>query len=101
MIYLTRLEQEILTALGDDRAYGLEIMDRLNRARKIVKMKPMAVGSMYITLARMTDSGLLEVEKIHSRSYYKASPLGSASLQGMIAYRQQLEIRRDRSGEIE
>lgn len=95
--YLSRLEQEVLTVLGTNRLYGLQIMDKINIAREIFEIPPMGVGSLYPALGRMVESGLLEVDRSYRRPYYQASTLGIDSLKGMVEYQSILAAWGDRS----
>ena len=71
----------ILLALGGDRLHGLGIMDAI--AAKTDGQATILPGTLYVTLNRMVDEGLiLEVERPEGadarRRYYAMTELGEA-----------------------
>ena len=93
-IRLNTREAEILTVLAGKERYGREIRnqyeDRFDRA--------LPLGSLYTTLARMEDKGLITSRNGpttskrggNRRRYFRSSALGALSLDGYVARARQL-----------
>ena len=59
---LSALESDLLTVLLEAELYGLELLNRINEARRKVGMNSLKIGSLYPTLKRMEEAGLIEGE---------------------------------------
>lgn len=59
---LSSLEQDILTALGNDRVYGLELLGRINAARQSHGMRSLGIDSLYPALKRLEEAELIQGE---------------------------------------
>lgn len=73
----------VLLALGGDHLHGLGILDAI--ARKTEGRAAILPGTLYVTLNRMVDDGLIqEVERPEGadtrRRYYATTPLGQRVL---------------------
>lgn len=73
----------VLLALGPDRLHGLGVMDAI--AEKTDGQATILPGTLYVTLNRMVDDGLIhEVERPDGtdarRRYYAVTDLGQAVL---------------------
>ncbi|MEA5506989.1 PadR family transcriptional regulator [Halotia wernerae UHCC 0503] len=96
-IRLSALEEDILTLMGTQTMYGLEILDGLNEGRPI----PSGFGSLYPTLNRLEKKGLVswqwgsEQDETGGarRKYYIVTGSGQKVLQEVQDYRDQLKMR--------
>jgi DNA-binding PadR family transcriptional regulator len=83
---LTRLEHILLSALGSQERYGLEILDKIKTATG--DRVSISLGGLYTTLHRMEKRGLVkghwgdtaEGRQGARRRYYKATGLGLRAL---------------------
>jgi len=83
---LSRTELLIMSALATRELYGLEIVDRVQTVTG--SKRRMALGSLYPTLARMDDKGLVtgrwgessDDRRGARRRYYKMTGLGARAL---------------------
>jgi len=80
---LTPPELHVLLALGDDVLHGYAMIEALET--KTDGRDTLLPGTLYATLARMTDEGLLEPAEPpggqgvdERRRYYRTTPLGRA-----------------------
>ncbi|MEL6582012.1 MAG: helix-turn-helix transcriptional regulator [Cyanobacteria bacterium J06621_12] len=98
VIVLSALEFDLLTVILGEELYGLELLDRINEARKKVGMSKLGIGSLYPTLKRMEKAGLVEGEFRESvagdgsprRKYYKLLVDGEIAISRTQAYRRLL-----------
>jgi PadR family transcriptional regulator PadR len=96
-IRLSALEEDILTFMGTQKMYGLEILDGLNEGRPI----SIGFGSLYPTLNRLEKKGLVswqwgsEQDETGGarRKYYMVTGSGQKVLQEVQDYRNQLKMR--------
>ncbi|MEH2414473.1 PadR family transcriptional regulator [Nostoc sp.] len=94
--YISGLEQDLLSLLKNNNGfYGLEILKLINEARLKHKVKILTRGSLYPTLERMENQGLIasvksKQEKTPSRRYYTISSHGLSSLILVEEYRKRL-----------
>jgi PadR family transcriptional regulator, regulatory protein PadR len=96
-VKLSALEEDILTLMGTQKLYGLEILDGLNNGRPI----PIGFGSLYPTLNRLEKKGLISWkwgdEQDQSggarRKYYEVTGVGAIALTEVQQYRQLLALR--------
>ncbi|MHC5763074.1 PadR family transcriptional regulator [Nostoc sp.] len=96
-IRLSALEEDILTLMGTQKMYGLEILDGLNQGRPI----SIGFGSLYPTLNRLEKKGLVswkwgsEQEETGGarRKYYIITGSGQTVLREVQDYRDQLKMR--------
>lgn len=95
IIVLSALEVDLLTVLIGEELYGLELLERINKARSRVGMNKLGIGSLYPTLKRMEKAGLIEGEFRESvagkdsprRKYYSLLREGETAISRSIAYR--------------
>lgn len=78
------LELAVLVALREERRYGLELVDLLNKAELGI-----GEGSIYPLLARLKAEGKVGTEWVdrgvgHAHKYYALTPLGEATLAAML-----------------
>ncbi|MHC5770268.1 MAG: PadR family transcriptional regulator [Nostoc sp.] len=93
-IRLSALEEDILTLMGTQKMYGLEILDGLNQDRPI----SIGFGSLYPTLNRLEKKGLVSwqwgSEQDNTggarRKYYIVTGSGQRVLKEVQDYRDQL-----------
>lgn len=107
IIVLSALELDLLTVLMAERKelYGLKILERINEARHEVKMSNLGIGSLYPTLKRMEEAGLIEGEfrepvageDSPRRKYYQLKPEGKVAISRTRAYRNLLAKEKDQS----
>ncbi|MEM7557230.1 MAG: helix-turn-helix transcriptional regulator [Cyanobacteria bacterium P01_A01_bin.84] len=103
VIVLSALELDLLTVLRGEELYGLELLDRINHARKKVGMNKLGIGSLYPTLKRMEQAGLIAgefrepvaEEGSPRRKYYKLLGEGEIAISRTQAYRRLLEKKED------
>ncbi|MGF1934514.1 MAG: PadR family transcriptional regulator [Nostoc sp. ChiQUE02] len=96
-IRLSALEEDILTLMGTQKMYGLEILDGLNQGRPI----SIGFGSLYPTLNRLEKKGLVSWKWGSDqdetggarRKYYIITGSGQAVLREVQNYRDQLKMR--------
>lgn len=96
-VKLSSLEEDILTVMGTQKIYGLEMLEGLNQGRPI----PIGFGSLYPTLNRLEKKGLIswkwgdEQDKTGGarRKYYEVTGMGSNVLREVQRYRTQLAFR--------
>lgn len=97
---LSALELELLTVLLGEELYGLELLEKINQARKNPKvgMNSLKIGSLYPTLKRMEEAGLIEGEfrepvageSSPRRKYYRLLSDGEIAISRNEAYRRLL-----------
>jgi len=98
VIVLSALEVDLLTVLRGGELYGLDLLERVNQARKKVEMNKLGIGSLYPTLKRMETAGLIEGEFREAvagedsprRKYYKLLGEGEIAISRTQAYRRLL-----------
>ncbi len=98
VIVLSALELDLLTVLTREELYGLDLLDRVNQARKKVGMNKLGIGSLYPTLKRMEKAGLIAGEFREPvagegsprRKYYKLLGDGEIAMSRTQAYRRLL-----------
>ena len=98
VIVLSALEVDLLTVLRGGELYGLDILEKVNQARKKVGMNKSGIGSLYPTLKRMETAGLIEGEFREPvagegsprRKYYKLLGEGEIAISRTQAYRRLL-----------
>ena len=96
-IKLSALEEDILTLMGTQEMYGLEVLGGLKKGRSI----SIGFGSLYPTLNRLEKKGLIswkwgnEQDETGGarRKYYVVTGLGQRVLQEVQYYRNQLKMR--------
>ncbi|MEJ6487852.1 PadR family transcriptional regulator [Nostoc punctiforme UO1] len=96
-IRLSALEEDILTLMGTQKMYGLEILDGLNGGRPI----SIGFGSLYPTLNRLEKKGLVSWKWGSDqdetggarRKYYIVTGSGQVVLREVQDYRDQLKMR--------
>ena len=94
---LSALEEDILTLMGTQKMYGLEMLDGLNDGRPI----SIGFGSLYPTLNRLEKKGLItwkwgdEQDKTGGarRKYYEVTGMGANVLREVQEYRNLLALR--------
>jgi PadR family transcriptional regulator, regulatory protein PadR len=97
VVRLSAIEEDILTRMGLQEFYGLEILDELNLGRKF----QLSFGSLYPALNRLDKKGFIswrwgDVQDGSGgarRKYYKITGLGASVLLGVKEYRRDLELR--------
>ena len=77
------LELAILAAISQKRAYGLDLIERLERSGVVV-----TEGTIYPLLSRLREEGLLKSEweesiSGHPRRYYSLTPSGRRRAEAM------------------
>jgi PadR family transcriptional regulator, regulatory protein PadR len=103
VIILSATEEDILTVIWgfSQGVYGLDILNRINRANQETKRREIGVGTLYPALKRMEQQGLISGrwgERIGEESggarrrYYSISADGAAALQSTQFYRQKLSL---------
>ncbi|VEP18062.1 putative transcriptional regulator [Hyella patelloides LEGE 07179] len=105
VIVLSALELDLLTVLMGEELYGLELLERINKARSKVGMNKLGIGSLYPTLKRMEKAGLVEGEfrepvageDSPRRKYYKLLGEGQIAISRTQAYRNLLAEEKDKS----
>jgi PadR family transcriptional regulator, regulatory protein PadR len=102
VIILSATEEDILTVIWGyaQGVYGLDILNRINKANKDTNRREIGVGSLYPALKRMEKQGLItgrwgeetsgEESGGARRRYYAISADGKAALVTTKQYRQQL-----------
>ncbi|MEO1691471.1 MAG: helix-turn-helix transcriptional regulator [Cyanobacteria bacterium J06631_6] len=60
VVVLTRLQLDLLLVLLSGEAYGLEILDRINKAREETGQSQLRIGSLYPTLKRLEEAKLIK-----------------------------------------
>jgi PadR family transcriptional regulator, regulatory protein PadR len=96
-IRISALEEDILTLIGTQKMYGLEMLDGLNDKRPI----PVGFGSLYPTLNRLEKKGLIswkwgseqDVSGGARRKYYEVTGQGVTALREVQEYRRLLVSR--------
>ncbi len=101
VIVLSALELDLLTVLMGGELYGLEILERINRARskEEIGMNKLGIGSLYPTLKRMEKAKLIkgefrepvEGEDSPRRKYYELLAEGKTAISRTHAYRKLLQ----------
>ncbi len=107
-IVLSALEEDILTVLfGNAKGvYGLDVLSRMNTANEKNQRRKIGVGSLYPTLKRLEQKGLVEgrwgddtVAGEGSdgarRRYYTLTADGARALEATWQYREQLKCQID------
>lgn len=99
-IVLSALEEDLLTLIRchPDGIYGLEILKGVNAANQQVRRRQVRIGSLYPTLKRMEQQGLIEGKWGHEdertggarRRYYTLTGVGRKALHDTWIYRQAL-----------
>jgi PadR family transcriptional regulator, regulatory protein PadR len=104
VIILSATEEDILTVIWGHAqgVYGLNILNRINRANKETSRREIGVGSLYPALKRMEQQGLVtarwgeealgEESGGARRRYYSISAEGEQALIATQQYRQQLSL---------
>jgi PadR family transcriptional regulator, regulatory protein PadR len=98
---LSATEEDVLTViLGFPQGlYGLDLLNRINRANKAINRREIIAGTLYPALKRMEQKGLItgrlgenvgEESGGAKRRYYKASVDGEAAIIATQQYRQKL-----------
>lgn len=102
VIILSATEEDILTVIWGHAqgVYGLDILNRINKANKETNRREIGVGSLYPALKRMEQQGLVtarwgeealgEESGGARRRYYAISADGEQALTATQQYRQQL-----------
>ncbi|MEL6441352.1 MAG: PadR family transcriptional regulator [Cyanobacteria bacterium J06621_8] len=94
VVVLTPLQLELVIVLTLGEAYGLQILDRINKARDEVGMRKLRIGSLYPTLKRLEDAGLIKSELREEvagngtprRKYYELLAEGRTAISRTQAY---------------
>lgn len=94
---ISALEEDVLTVLLQQEAYGFKILKILNEGRKV----PLCHTSLYSILHSLSKKKLAswrwgeEQEKIVGgrRKYYRLTPLGEAKIREIQKYREDLQWR--------
>lgn len=107
VIVLSALELDLLLALKGEELYGLELLEQVNKARKIVGMSMLGIGSLYPTLKRMEKAKLIKGEfrepvasdDSPRRKYYKLLGEGTRAIDRTKAYRSLLQKEKSSLGD--
>ena len=99
VVILTPLQLELLTVLISGKAYGLEILDRINKVRDKFNIPKLRIGSLYPTLQRLEDANLIRGDHREEvagsgtprRKYYEILAEGKTAISRTKAYHQQLQ----------
>ena len=99
VVVLTSLQLELLKVLVSGEAYGLEILDCINKARDQLGMRKVRIGSMYPTLKRLEEANLIKSELREEvagngtprRKYYHILAEGKTAISRTEAYHRLLE----------
>ena len=104
---LSELEFSLLITLKNEELYGLELLERINKARRNpkVKMSELGIGSLYPTLKRMEEAKLIKGEFREPvagegsprRKYYKLLEKGLIAIRRTQVYRTLLEDKQDKT----
>ncbi len=94
VVVLTSLQLELLKVLVSGEAYGLEILDCINKARDQLGMRKVRIGSMYPTLKRLEEANLIKSELREEvagngtprRKYYQILAEGKTAISRTQAY---------------
>ncbi len=94
VVILPPLQLELLTVLISGEAYGLEILDRINKARDRMNIRKLRIGSLYPTLKRLEEAKLIkgqEREEVAGhgtprRRYYQILAEGKTAISRSKAY---------------
>ncbi len=97
IVRLSAIEEDILTGMGSQELYGLEILDQLNFERSF----ELSFGSLYPALNRLDKKGFIswrwgDVQDGSGgarRKYYKVTRLGATVLSDVQSYRMALQTR--------
>jgi PadR family transcriptional regulator, regulatory protein PadR len=97
VVRLSAIEEDILTGMGSQELYGLEILDHLNIGRSF----ELSFGSLYPALNRLDKKGFIkwrwgDIQDGSGgarRKYYKVTRLGSTVLSDVQSYRMALQAR--------
>jgi PadR family transcriptional regulator, regulatory protein PadR len=97
VVRLSAIEEDILTGMGSQELYGLEILDQLNLGRP----SELSFGSLYPALNRLDKKGFIswrwgDVQDGSGgarRKYYEVTDLGLRVLAKVQEYRRTLEIK--------
>jgi PadR family transcriptional regulator, regulatory protein PadR len=99
VIILSATEEDILTVIWGHAqgVYGLDILNRINKANKETNRREIGVGSLYPALkglvtARWGEEALGEESGGARRRYYSISDDGNKALSVTQLYRQQLSM---------
>lgn len=101
VIVLSALEEDMLTVLQSQELYGLELLEQINQARRKQKISELSIGSLYPTLKRMEEAGLIKGEwrepvageDSPRRKYYQILGEGEIAISRTQAYRKLLAKR--------
>jgi DNA-binding PadR family transcriptional regulator len=104
VIVLSALELDLLTVLMGKELYGLELLERINEARSKVRMNKLGIGSLYPTLKRMEEAGLIKGEfrepvageDSPRRKYYQLLLEGEIAISRTDTYRKLLTAQKDK-----
>ncbi|MEL6441918.1 MAG: helix-turn-helix transcriptional regulator [Cyanobacteria bacterium J06621_8] len=94
VVVLTRSQLDLLLVLLDGEAYGLEILDRINKAREETGHSQLRIGSLYPTLKRLEEAKLIRGEMREEvagngtprRKYYEILAEGRTAIERTKAY---------------
>lgn len=94
VVVLTRLQLDLLLVLLDGEAYGLEILDRINKAREETGQSQLRIGSLYPTLKRLEEAKLIKSQLMEEvagngtprRKYYAILAEGRMAIDRTKAY---------------
>jgi PadR family transcriptional regulator, regulatory protein PadR len=97
VVRLSAIEEDILTGMGSQEFYGLEILAQLNLGRSF----ELSFGSLYPALNRLDKKGFIswrwgDVQDGTGgarRKYYRVTGLGASVLADVQGYRKALEKR--------
>jgi PadR family transcriptional regulator, regulatory protein PadR len=97
VVRLSAIEEDILTGMGSQEFYGLEILAQLNLGRS----SQLSFGSLYPALNRLDKKGFIswrwgDVQDGSGgarRKYYKVEKLGERTLDDVQKYRKALRSR--------
>lgn len=97
IVRLSAIEEDILTGMGSQELYGLEILDQLNLGRP----SELSFGSLYPALNRLNKKGFIswrwgDVQDGSGgarRKYYEVTGVGLRVLAEVQKYREKLEKR--------
>jgi PadR family transcriptional regulator, regulatory protein PadR len=97
VVRLSAIEEDILTGMGSQELYGLEILDQLNLGRP----SELSFGSLYPALNRLNKKGFIswrwgDVQDGSGgarRKYYEVTGAGVKVLAEVRKYRRTLETR--------
>jgi hypothetical protein len=104
VIILSALEEDLVTALlSEKELYGLAILGKINQARRKQQMPELSIGSLYPTLKRLSEAGLIKGEWRETvadgnsprRKYYSLLMEGQIAIERTQNYRNLLAKQKD------